>query len=86
MDKSHLPQEGAKYQNKVCENSELWGETIPGASDHHDEKGQGTAVHNYSQLDPQCRGEGHQQVRANGMTDSKTLAHSATVFPGKVPS
>lgn len=45
---------------------------------HHGEKGQGTAAHNYSQLEPQWGREGHQQVSTNGMTDcdSVTLARS----------
>lgn len=43
--KSHLPQERAKYRDKMCENLS--------AREHHGEKGQGTAAHNHSQLDPQ---------------------------------
>lgn len=52
------------------------------ASEHHGEKGQGTAAHNHSQLDPQWGREGHQQVSANGMTDrqrdSGALSHNVS--------
>lgn len=43
-----LPQQRAQDRSKVCENPELWEESISGDSDHPDEKGQDTAAHNYS--------------------------------------